>query len=132
MTVVRTWKEMARALDSPLNPTLMRCLQGHRDRLSEWQEDCDLGDLAVFVIVQAGDTPEQAESAIGRPLVRDSHFTLLPELIERHGAWLEATFLLSDDGFGLVLLAEQGPAADQRLMQAFRNAAAYNDSASSP
>ena len=127
MIVIRTWEDMARALDSPLEPTLMHCVQGHRDRLSEWQEDYDLGDLAVFVIVHAGDKPEQAESVFGRPLVRDSHFTLLPELIERHEAWLEATFILSDDGFGLVLLAEQGPAAAPQLMAAFSNAAATLD-----
>ena len=127
MIVIRTWEDMARALDSPLEPKLMHCLQGHLDRLSEWQEDYDLGDLVVIVIVQAGDALEQAESAICRPLVRDSHFTLLPELIEPHGAWLEATFILSDDGFGLVLLAEQGPAAAPQLMAAFSNAAATLD-----
>ena len=131
MILIRTWEDLARALDSPLEPTLMHCLQGHHDRLSEWQEDYDLGDLAVFVIVQHGDTLEQAESAFGRPLVNEGHFAFLPELIERHGDWLEASFILSDAGEGLVLLGEQGRAADLRLMQAFRNAFADSDSAPS-
>lgn len=130
MLVIGTWENVARALDAPLKPSLKRCLQAHRDRLSEWQGDYELSALAVFVIVPVGDTLEQVESAFGRPLVSDSHFILQPELIERHGVWLEATFILSDDGYGLVLLAEQGPAADPQLMQAFGNALADNDSAS--
>ena len=30
MIVIRTWEDMARALDSPLEPALRHCLQGHR------------------------------------------------------------------------------------------------------
>ena len=130
MISIHTWEDVARALDSPLDATLKCCLQGHLDRLSEWK-GYELADLAVFVIVAACDGLEEAESAAGRPLVSDGRFAFLPELIDRHGAWLEATFILSDDGFGLVLLAEEGPSADPRLMQAFGNAFAHNDSAPS-
>ena len=126
MIVIRTAEEMARALDSPLDPELKHCLQAHWDRLSEWQ-DYELNELAVFLIVQSGDTLEQAEAIFGQALVQNGSFSLLPELIDRHGGWIEATFILSDDGFGLVLLVEQGPAADPRLMAAFSNAAATLD-----
>ena len=129
MNILQTWDGMARALDSPLDPTLKCCLQGHQDRLSEWEGDYELSALATFVILAAGDTLEQADSALDRPLVNDGHFALLPELIERHGAWLEATFILSDAGEGIVLLIEQGPTTDPRLTAAFRNAVADNDSA---
>ena len=124
MIVIRTWEDMARALDSPLEPSLLCCLQGHRDRLSEWQGDYELSALATFVILAVGDALDQAEAAFGRPLVSDGHFTLLPELIEEHGSWLSATTILSDFGDAAVLLAEQGPGADPRLMRAFSNAAA--------
>ena len=126
MIVIRTAEEMARALDSPIDPELKHCLQAHWDRLSEWQ-DYELSELAVFLIVQAGDTLEQAEVIIGQTLVQEGCFTIPPELVARRGGWFEATFILSDDGFGLVLLAEQGPAADPRLMAAFSNAAATLD-----
>ena len=51
MIVIRTAEEMARALDSPLEPTLKDRLQAHWDRLSEW-DDYELSELAVFLIAQ--------------------------------------------------------------------------------
>ena len=117
MIVIRTAEGMARALDSPLDPELKHCLQAHWDRLAEWQ-DYELSELAIFVVVQAGDTLEQAEAAFGQPLVQDNSFSLLPELIERHGGWFEATFILSDDGFGLVLLVEIAANTDHDLLAA--------------
>ena len=126
MIVIRTAEEMARALGSPLDPQLKHCLQTHWDRLSEWH-DYELSELAVFLIVETGDTLEQAEAAFGRPLVIDSTFAILPELIDRRGGWIEVTFILSDDGFGLVLLIKVGPAADERLLAACRNASSDID-----
>ena len=105
MIVIRTAEAFAHALDSPLDPELKHCLQDHWDRLAEWQ-DYELSELAIFVVVQAGDTLEQAQAIIGQTLVQDGSFSLLPELIDRRGGWFEATFILSDDGFGLVLLVE--------------------------
>ena len=117
MIVIRTAEEMARALDSPLDTELKPCLQDHWDRLSEWQ-DYELSELAVFLIVQAGDTLEQAEAIIGQTLVQDGSFSLLPELVARRGGWIEATFILSDDGFGLVLLIEIADNTDHDLLAA--------------
>lgn len=105
MIVIRTAEEMARALDSPLDPELKRRLHAQWERLSEWQ-DYELSELAVFLIVQAGNTLEQAEAIIGQTFVQEGCFTIPPELIDRRGGWIEATFILSDDGFGLVLLIE--------------------------
>ena len=130
MIVIRTAEEMARALDSPFNPTLKQRLQGHWDRLSEWA-DYELSELAVFLIVQPGDTLEQAETAFGQPLVRDSKFCFLPELIDQHGGWFEVTFILSDDGFGLILLVQIDPHADNELIAACHNAVANIDGAAS-
>ena len=63
MNIIRTWEDMGRALDSPLDPSLMRCLQGHRDRLSEFGE-YQLNELASFLVVPLGATLEQAEAAL--------------------------------------------------------------------
>ncbi len=130
MIVIRTAEEMARALDSPLDPKLKQRLKGHWDRLSEY-EDYELSELAVLVIVQPGDTLEQAEAAFGQPLVRNSRFCYLPELAEQHGSWIECTFILSDDGFGLILLVQVDPNTDSRILAACNNAIAEIDGATS-
>jgi hypothetical protein len=54
MFVIRTAEEMARALDSPLDPELKRILAEHWARLADY--DLPLSDLAQFVIAQPGDT----------------------------------------------------------------------------
>lgn len=102
MIVIRTAEDMARALDSPLDPDLMQCLQAQRDRLSEWS-DYDPSDLAMFVIVQPGDRLTDIDTACGWKLVEDGIFTQPVELFAQHGGWFEVTWILSDDGFGLVL-----------------------------
>ena len=130
MIVIRTAEEMARALDSPLEPTLKHRLHGHWERLSEW-EDYELSELAVFLIIQPGDTLEQAQAAFGQPLVRDSKFLFLPELAEQQSGWIEVTFILSDDGFGLILLVQADPGADNELIAACHNAVADIDGATS-
>ena len=123
MIVIRTAEEMTCALAAPLDPTLMHRLQVHWDRLSEW-EGYELSELAVFLLAQPGDTLEQVEAAFGQPLVRDSTFCFLPEIIEKHGGWIEATFILSDDGFGLTLLTQVDRDTDNRLLAACSNAVA--------
>ena len=128
MIVIRTAEALARALDSPLDRTLIQRLQGHWNRLSEW-EDYELSEFAVFLIVEPFDTLEQAQAAFGQPLVRDSKFCFLPELAEQQGGWIEVTFILSDDGFGLILLVQADPGADIDLIAACHNAIAYLDSA---
>ena len=126
--VIRTAEEMAHALASPLEHTLKQRLHGHWERLSEW-EDYELSELAVFLIAQPGDTLEQAQATFGQPLVRDSKFCFLPELAEQQGGWIEITFILSDDGFGLILLVQIDPHADNELIAACHNAVANIDGA---
>lgn len=130
MFVIRTAEEMARALDSPLEPTLKQRLQTHWDRLSEW-DGYELSELAIFLIVQPPDTLEQAEAAFGQPLIRDSQFCFLPEQIDQHCGWIEVTFILSDDGFGLILLVQANPKTDCRLIAACNNVFAHTSGATS-
>lgn len=118
MIVIRTAEDMARSLDSPLDPELLKLLQGHADRLTEW----DLQDLASFIIVQPGDNLGTVETAFGERLVEGGRFAIEPELISRSRDWLELVFILSDDGFGLVLLANLGKNTDPLLVAACRHA----------
>lgn len=124
MIVIRTAEDMARALDSPLDPALQIALQGHATRLAEW----DLLDLAVLIIVQPSDTLDALESVYGERLVDASTFVIVPELVSRHCDWIELVFILSDDGFGLVLFVSLERGADPFLETACRHALRHSTS----
>lgn len=117
MIVIRTAEEMACALDAPLDPELKHCLQAHWERLAEY-DDYTLDELALFAIVEPGNTLADIASTLGMRLVAEGDFALTPELIEQHADWIEATFILSDDGYGLILLVEDSPATDPTLLAA--------------
>jgi len=89
---------MAAFLAQPLDPTLRRILTDRVEQLAEY-DGYDLGELAHFLLVQPGDTLEAIEAALGFSLT-----TYDPETVTEHGGWVEAIFVVSDDGFGWVLL----------------------------
>jgi hypothetical protein len=120
MILIRTAEEMARALDSPLDPELKRILAEHWARLADY--DLPLSDLAEFVIAQPGDTLAELETATAMPLVDHDKgqptFALGPERVEQHAECLEVVFILSDDGFGVVLLVVNATGIDPMLKAA--------------
>ena len=120
MIVIRTAEEMARALDSLLKPQLKQILKGHWDRLVDY--DLPLSDLAEFVIAQPGDTLIELEAASSMQLVAledgQPTFALGPEIVKQHADFLELVFILSDDGFGIVLLVMKGDGIDPVLKAA--------------
>ena len=62
------------------------------------------GASAIFNIADAADGPDDAEAAIGWPILLDGEPCF--EWSERHsGGWWELVFVLSDDGPAQVLLA---------------------------
>lgn len=91
MLQLRTWEELATALASPLDATARRILTAHRDRLAEFA-DYELNEIAAFVIVEPGEDPA---AIVGTPL---------PEYRTHHEGWIEEAFIVSDDGFGWVVL----------------------------
>lgn len=117
MIVIRTAEALARALDSPIDVIAKDCLRCHGERLAEY-DDYTLDELALFAIVEPGNTLADIESTLGMRLVAEGDFALTPELIEQHADWIEATFILSDDGYGLILLVEDSPATDPTLLAA--------------
>lgn len=120
MNIIRTSEAMARALDSPLDPELHELLGAYWASLEEFGAEL----LAEVVIVEAGDTLEQVEQAYGRRLVADRQFTFTVELITQHDHWFDVVWIISDDGFGLVLLIQIHPDTDARLLAACRHALA--------
>ena len=98
MYIIKSSAEMAAFLAQPIDPKLHRVLSQKVEQLAEY-DGYDLGELAYFLIVQPGDTVEAIEAAISfSPTMRGA------EAVTDHGGWVEAVFVLSDDGFGWVLL----------------------------
>lgn len=128
MHIIRTAEDMARALDSPLPSIPKDHLRQHAERLAAY-EDFTLDELAVFAVVQPGDALCDIEDQLALRLVANDDFAITPEVIRQHGEWVEAVFILSDDGFGLVLLIELGEATDRNLATACGNHLGRSNSA---
>ncbi|MFC3714318.1 hypothetical protein ACFOMD_17245 [Sphingoaurantiacus capsulatus] len=119
-------------MDLPL-ATELKCLLRRRGSQIGEHEGYDLGELAHFLIVQAGDDLAYAEATLGfSPLAnlvdgaryRESDFTPSWECIEEYGGWFELTFVLSDDGYGAVLFVEEAEDVDPELLSLCRE---YSD-----
>ncbi len=119
MIVIRTAEELAHALASSLDPAVLMSLTAHRERLLEY-EGSALEDLVQFLIVQPGDALDALNSVTGVQLTHDSSFTFPAECIDRHEHWLETLFILSDDGFGVVLFVPLSPQLDPMWQAALK------------
>lgn len=118
MIVIRTYAALSDASAVLEGNEVHALLEAHVERLAEYA-DFDLTDLAMFAIVMPGDTLEGIEEELGRALINDAGvFIEPPEIIQRHTDWFELAFILSDDGFGLVLFVPINSATDARLMAA--------------
>jgi hypothetical protein len=112
MITICSSADMARALESSLPADLARLLEERRDQLAEY-DDYDLGELANYVVVEPGDTAAAIIAELGfdpaTNLTNDKRmgepgFTPSWEDVPRQPGWIELPFILSDDGFGKVLL----------------------------
>lgn len=110
MISIRSSADMARALDGVLDAPLRQLLTLRRDQLLEY-EGYDLAELAHFIVVQSGDTLATVEAEAGLPLAFPAF-----EFVQRHGYWLEAVLILSDDGFGISLLVPNRIDIDPALL----------------
>lgn len=111
MYIITSSAEMAAFFAQPIDPTLHRVLSEKVEQLAEY-DGYDLGELAHFLIVQPGDTVQAIEAVLGfSPTMQGA------EAVTDHGGWVEADFVLSDDGFGWVLLVPNTPAIPSELLQ---------------
>ena len=74
----------------------------------------ELIDLAWLFVVQPGDPIDHLATLRGRPFEGW-------EFIELSDGWFEAVFVLSDDGFGHVVLIPDQPDTDQTLLTICRS-----------
>jgi len=103
MITIETWTEAGRIVPL-LEPDVRTVLQAHLDRLTEFA-DYPLEELARFVIVDPTDMiSELAVSGAGVLLPDGSDtFAIAPEYAARHGDTIEVVWIISDDGYGVVL-----------------------------
>jgi hypothetical protein len=108
MHLIRTAEALSRLATTHDDNTLRHLLAAQAENLADYV----LEDVATLLVAEPEDTCAALDEALSWPLLTDDHFTHYPELLNRSGAWYEITFILSDDGYGLVLyVPEDGPAA---------------------
>jgi hypothetical protein len=115
MHIIRTWgalDEWVRACPDPATASL---LQTRRHQLIEFGA---LEEVGVFVIVEAGDRLSALEEAMGVPVFTDGAPNW--EWVARHGSIFEAPVIISDDGFGHVLIVPDREGVDPELRALLR------------
>lgn len=109
---------IASALKRPLCRKLIDLIRRRRAILGD---NLPFADMAHFVIVEPGDTIDAVETAIRWP-VRPDIDTGTPswEWVMDHGFCYETVFVLSDDGYAVVLFVQIAESMDLELMGMLR------------
>ncbi|MCJ2178593.1 hypothetical protein [Novosphingobium album (ex Hu et al. 2023)] len=122
MLLIHTHEEMADASAVLEDSEVQVLLKAQVERLAAYT-DFDLSELAMFAIIQPHDTLEAIEAVLNRPLLDEAGSFIQPvEIIARQGGWYEVTFILSDDGYGMVLYVPIDSATEPRLLTACERA----------
>ena len=121
MQILCDSSSIQKALDTQAE--LTRLITGYVERLSDY-EGCELGQLVQFIVMASRDTVIELEAALGFS-IRVNRFDgcrygepdFLPswEVIEEHTYWYEVIYVLSDDGFGIVIFVPKD--ADTELIE---------------
>lgn len=122
MKIINSPEAMDDALSSSLDPLLERLLRLRVEQLTGY-EGFALDDLAVFIIVQPGDSLAAVEAELRISLTvnmdgcrwPDPDFCPNWEWCEDHGALFELTFILDDSGYGHVLFVPKQAGVDPAL-----------------
>ncbi|WP_294302476.1 hypothetical protein [uncultured Sphingomonas sp.] len=119
MRIIDNSELLDQALDPPDGTAISRLLAAR----------ADLIDLATFVIVEAGDTLQDIETAAGVPIATnlvdgarfgDLDFVPSFEWVQDHGDLYEAPVILSDDGAGIVFIVPDCLGVDATLLALLR------------
>jgi hypothetical protein len=117
--------------DAALDPALRDLLALRARQLEDDTEpDAELGDLAHFHVVEPGDGMEEVNGSLGFAVdvnfvderrFDDPAFVGSWEWIEHHGDYFELAFVLTDEGFGEILIVPDRPDTDSRLLALCRD-----------
>jgi hypothetical protein len=100
MHIIRTFEQLA---DGPPNTELAAILKNWLDRLQAY-EGYHLPELAIICILGSVEELAAMEVETGHQLLEVDGYFRPVEIATQHQNWIEMVFILSDDGFGLVLL----------------------------
>lgn len=123
MQILRDSRSIENGARSCPDPELRQLLAAHIENLSGY-EGYELGELVNFIVFEGGDTVADLDVILGFPImanrldgVRFGETDFLPswEVIEEHINWFEVVYVLSDDGFGVVVFISKN--ADPELQQ---------------
>jgi len=120
MKFIRNSAEMARVLVSSIDADLKRLLVLRCDQLNRY-DGYDLGEAEepmAAITVALGFDP--CINLVDGVRLGDPGFTPSWEWLERHPGWIELLFVLSDDGFGHVLLIPDAEHIDPTLRALIR------------
>ena len=101
---------------------LRKLLATHVERLKEF-DDYSLDQLVRFVVMEHNDTVADLDATLGFPIMTnrfdgvrfgEPSFNPSWEAIEEHINWFELVYVLSDDGFGVVVFVPKH--ADPELL----------------
>lgn len=106
-------------LQEVLDPALRALLTSRSDQLLANASGYELSEIAHFIVAETGDPIDEIEAAANYPLITEPAF----EWAVDHGGWFETVTVLSDDGFGIVLLVPDRDGIDPTLLNLLRHLA---------
>ena len=130
MLIITDSAMLSDALTSSLAANIKNLLALRRDQLFlDTDGEYDLAELAHWIVVMRGDAMPEIEAAVNYPITPDPPW----EWVLDHGGILEAPIILSDDGFGVVLIVPDEHGVDPELLRLLRlDAVAASPSSSAP
>lgn len=100
MPIIRTHDELeGAAVQSPC-AEFAEILRSWSDRL----QDYDFAEVAIITLALSVQTIVEFQHQAGHQLIENNGSFWPVETATRHQNWIELVFILSDDGFGVVLL----------------------------
>ncbi|QDM40634.1 hypothetical protein [Altererythrobacter sp. TH136] len=112
---IRTAAQLAALLEQPPDYVASGILLDHVARLTEY-EGYSPEELAHFLIVCPGDELCDVNRVLGFDLAATP-----PEYVDPHDGWYEMAVVISDAGFGWVILIKDDPAVDAALLSICRD-----------
>lgn len=103
MQIIRTFEQLTSLVDGSQSTEIADILKSWLDRLQAY-DGYDLADLAIICIVGSMAELAEIEAETGHQLMDDGGSFRPVEIATKHQQWTEQVFILSDDGFGVVLL----------------------------
>ena len=113
MEIFKTSESIQSAATHHPDAELRLLLPARIESLSDLLDEFPLSDLMHVIVMETGDTAQSLEIALSLPSLNyeaghgldlsDPAFVPSWEVCEDHAQWYEITFILSSDGFGVVV-----------------------------